>query len=85
MRTEIASLKPGEISKPLRSPFGWQIVKLNERKAEGVRSMGEVRDAIVKALRDARIKENTTRYLESIKTRDPVTLDDKGIADITKN
>jgi len=42
-------LNVGEVSEIFRSPFGFHIAKLYERKAEGVRGLSEVRKEILAA------------------------------------
>lgn len=39
-------MKPGEVSRIFRSPFGFHIAKLYERRPEGVRELSEVYDEI---------------------------------------
>ena len=46
----VFSMKPGEVSPIIRSPFGFHIAKLYERKAEGVRNFAEVRGDIEQLL-----------------------------------
>lgn len=50
----IFSLKKGEVSKPIRSDFGYQIIKVNEIKAEIVRPYSEVKVELTKELQKAR-------------------------------
>lgn len=85
IRAEIGNLKPGEVSKPLRTPFGWQIIKVVERKAEAIRPLLEVRDTIVKALREAQAQENRKRYLDDLRKQTPVSVEDGAFGDIWKN
>ncbi|MCP4895368.1 MAG: hypothetical protein GY906_00200 [bacterium] len=49
------ALKPGEISPVVRTTFGFHVVKAEERRAEGVRSLAEVRDSISAYLLDGKV------------------------------
>ncbi|MFW5957709.1 MAG: SurA N-terminal domain-containing protein [Desulfosalsimonas sp.] len=40
------SLEPGEISKPVRTKFGWHIIKIEDRTEESVRPLAEVKGKI---------------------------------------
>ena len=46
----IFSMKPGDVSPIFRSPFGFHIAKLYERKPEGVRDLPDVRNDIEQLL-----------------------------------
>ena len=82
IREEAAALKPGGVSRALKTAFGWQIVKVLERRAAAVRPLAEVRDAIVKGLRDARLLENRQRLIDAINQRSPPVIDDKMLKEI---
>ncbi len=44
------AMQPGEVSDPVQSPFGWHIIKLEERRERPVPPLAEVRDQIVEQL-----------------------------------
>lgn len=46
------SLKPGETSEPVKSDFGYHIIRVEERKEAGVTPFEEVRDEIAAAVRE---------------------------------
>lgn len=44
------AMQPGEISGPVQSPFGWHLIKLDERRERPAPPLGEVRGEIVDRL-----------------------------------
>lgn len=82
--SELAKLKTGEYSRPLRTPFGWQIIKVIDRKPESIRPLTEVREALIKALREAKAQENRQRYLETLSKSTPPKIDEKALKELKK-
>jgi parvulin-like peptidyl-prolyl isomerase len=80
IRVELPHLKVGEFTRPIRTQFGWQIIKVIERKPEAIRPLAEVRDTIATALRTARAQQNRDRYVGAIQA--PLVIQDNVLADI---
>ena len=78
-RTAISALKGSAASKPIRSPFGYQIVKVIERKAEYTRPLNEVSDTLAKNLRDARTNQNREAFLEGLIKKNPPQVKDENL------
>ena len=78
-RTTVASLKGNAASKPVRSPFGYQIVKVVDRKPESTIPFSDVRVSIAKNLRDARANQNRAAYLEGITIKTPPQIKDENL------
>lgn len=78
-RTAVSSLKGNAASKPIRSPHGYQIVKVIDRKPEYVRPINEVGDALAKNLRDARTNQNREAYLEGLVKKFPPVINDENL------
>jgi len=78
-RTTVASLKGNAASKPVRSPFGYQIVKVVDRKPESTIPFSDVRATIAKNLRDARANQNREAYLEGITMKTPPQVKDDNL------
>jgi len=81
-RTAVASLKGNSVSKPIRSPFGYQLIKVIDRKPPSTIPLSEVREAIVKSLRDTRTEQNRINYLEDLKKAKPPTINADGLKEI---
>jgi parvulin-like peptidyl-prolyl isomerase len=76
-RSAISDLKVGATTKPIKSPFGYQIIKLLERKPAGMLKMDEARATIVKSLRAARSNQIRQAYLEALTKENPIVIEDE--------
>ncbi len=65
-RAAIAQLEKGEVTEPLRGKSGWHIVKLLDKKVSRLRTLEEVRPALVAGLRLRKLQENEKAYLENM-------------------
>lgn len=76
------SLPPGELSEPVKSPFGYHIIEVLEIKPETATPLDEVRDELVAVLRDedrSNIFFEKSEILSSLTFEQPDTL--QGAAD----
>ena len=62
------------MSMPIRSPTGWHIVKLVDKKPPSTRPLSEVRDAIVGQMRLRRAQEMERKYMEELVARSQPTV-----------
>jgi peptidyl-prolyl cis-trans isomerase SurA len=71
----IEGLKPGEFSKPVRSPVGIHIVRLDKRISESHQSLDNLADEIKQRLYNAALEERYNRWLrEDLRQRHHVEL-----------
>ncbi len=62
-----SSLKSGEISNPVKTPFGYHIIKVTDRKAGPVVDFDRVKDMISQKLSAERQKEVFDKYMGELK------------------
>ncbi|CAG1005803.1 Foldase protein PrsA [Anaerolineales bacterium] len=60
-------LKPGEISEPVKTRFGYHIIEVMERKAESPKSLAEVKGFIAKYLSKAKEQEQMNAHVAELK------------------
>ncbi|MFL2948526.1 MAG: SurA N-terminal domain-containing protein [Nitrospinales bacterium] len=59
-------LKPGEISKPILSPFGYHIIKLESRTEKRIKPLSEVKDQITQSLKEIKARQRVKRIIKRI-------------------
>ena len=61
------SLKPGEVSDPVRTAVGWHVLKLEERRAVGLLPLSELKPQIEEKLRREQGERASTQYVKSLR------------------
>jgi len=59
-------LEPGEVSQPVRSPFGWHLIQVVERRIQDV-SDERMRSATRNALRERKADEAYENWLRELR------------------
>ncbi len=79
----LAAAPEGRWSGPVRSAFGWHLVRVLERRPARPARLDEVRSAVASAYGVARRKEATARFLAAAFARYHVEIDGKPLAGFT--
>lgn len=62
----VFGLDVGELSQPVRTTFGFHIIRLEDKVEAGIKSLTEVKDDIEKTLRQERAKEAALGFVDDI-------------------
>jgi peptidyl-prolyl cis-trans isomerase SurA len=60
-------LPPGGISEPVRTKFGWHVIKVEERRSSPPKPFDEVRDALRDRLTRAQLEKYTDQYVQELR------------------
>ena len=61
------SLPVGGVSDPIRTKFGWHVIKVEERRAVASRAFEEVKDQLKDRLMRTQLEKYTDQYVEDLK------------------
>lgn len=63
------TLKLGEVSDPIRTNFGWHVLKVEERRAVGVAAYEELRPKLELQLRQQKTEKFVDQYIQELKKK----------------
>lgn len=63
------SLKPGEVSEPVRTKFGFHIIKVDERRNVGVKPFEEVKEQLRDRIVRSQIDKYTNDYVQELRSK----------------
>lgn len=79
LQAPLRELKPGEVSHPVRTPYGWELLKLDSRSSASVIPFEQVRQSIVEKLyreEALKVQEQATRFVQG---KYPAVIDEKAL------
>lgn len=79
-REVVAGLPENGVGEPLRMNDGWHLLKLLETKRSTVAPLADVRESIVRGLRQQRAAQNAQAYLASLLQKRPVQINEIELA-----
>ncbi|MCG2726098.1 MAG: peptidylprolyl isomerase [Elusimicrobia bacterium] len=74
LENEAFSMQVGEISKPVKTKFGYHIIKVNERKAKQKLKFEQVRDELGQLLSAQNFKEDLLKFVDELRTKAKINL-----------
>lgn len=77
-------LKPGELSKVVKSSLGYHLILLTERQEAREKTLDEVKDPIRQILEGQQSQKKLDAYLQRLRSKSQVTIQDAGAAAPTK-
>jgi len=77
-----AMLKVGEVSKPVKTQFGYHIIKVTDKKTGPVVEFERVKDIIAQKLSGERQKEAFDSYIEGLKKDYKIEVNEKAVASL---
>jgi len=61
------SLKEGEVGDPVRTKFGWHVIKVDERRSVGVKSFEEIKDELRDKMLLGQLEKYTEDYVQELR------------------
>ena len=62
----LEKLQPGKVSEPVKSPFGYHIIRLDKKTDARVKPLSEVKDTVIKSIKETKARQKTRRIVKRI-------------------
>lgn len=83
--TAVLALKDGETSGPVKTDFGWHVIKRNESRTQTAPAFETVKDALAAELRDRAVRDSINKVVDTAEVErmkhelDPAVIEDLSI------
>lgn len=77
------ALAPGEISQPVKTQYGWHIIRVTERQEGERKPFDQVKDQIKATLRNKALQDNVQGRMEALKRQANLVIDEAALAAIS--
>jgi peptidyl-prolyl cis-trans isomerase SurA len=61
------TLMPGSVSEPIRTKFGWHVLKVEERKSMAAPPLDEVKEQLKERMLRAQLEKYTEQYVQELR------------------
>jgi peptidyl-prolyl cis-trans isomerase C len=78
------ALKPGELSSPVKSRFGYHIIKLIEHREALAKPFDEVKEQIVSAIRAEMLAQKRQEFISQFAGKKPIAIDEAALEALKK-
>ncbi len=73
------AMQPGDISQPVKTQYGYHIIKLNQKMPEGVKPFAEVKDVIIAKLKQKDWEVDRAEFYEQVKKENVMQIDELAV------
>ncbi|NOQ14328.1 MAG: hypothetical protein GQ583_07625 [Methyloprofundus sp.] len=80
----VFAMQVGTFSEPVKTQYGYHIIKLNKKLVKGVKSFEEVKDSIITKLKEKDWERTRKEFFEQLKKDNKMQIDDKAVDEFVR-